>query len=134
MKATPLVITLFSVLLTPPVFSAEPTDEQRAVTAGAVKIAAEELRGLYFGHTVVGTKPSGYVYKIPINADGSIPESPRRGTGMVTVEGDGRACMSFSKLFEGKPRCWTHYRIGEQVVDFNADGSKGSVKRFEPLP
>lgn len=127
-----LPIALIALAL--PLHAAAPTDEQQAVAAGAVRLTADELRGLYLGHTVVGTKPSGYVYRIPVHADGTIPESPKRGVGKVTVEEDGRACMSFAKLFEGKPRCWTHYRIGERIVDFNGDGSKGSEKRFEPLP
>jgi hypothetical protein len=111
--------------------AAEPTAEAQAVAAGAKLLSVEELKGFYLGRTVVGEAPSGYRFRTPVKADGSIPANERRGPGVLTIPAPGKACMQFAELWEGKPRCWTHYRIDETVKDFHEDGSLAATLKSE---
>jgi hypothetical protein len=113
------------------VMAAEPTAEAQAVAAGAKLMSVEELQKFYLGRTVVGEAPSGYRFRTLVKADGSIPANERRGAGTFTIPAPGKACMHFAELWEGKPRCWTHYRIGETVKDFHEDGTLAASLKSE---
>jgi hypothetical protein len=125
------VFVLFLLFVAFPVLASEPTAEAQAVAAGAKLMSVEELQKFYLGRTVVGEAPSGYRFRTPVKPDGSIPANERRGAGTFTIPAPGKACMQFAELWEGKPRCWTHYRIGEMVKDFHEDGTLAATLKSE---
>jgi hypothetical protein len=112
-------------------WAAEPTAEAQAIAAGAKLLSVEELKGFYLGRTVIGEAPSGYRFRTSVKSDGSIPANERRGAGTLTISAPGKACMHFAELWEGKPRCWTHYRIGETIKDFHEDGTLAATLKSE---
>jgi hypothetical protein len=99
------------------------TDEEAARAAGATLIPAEALGALYLGRVVVGITPGGYRFETRVEADGQIPATERRGAGRFEVQEDGRACMQFADVWEGELRCWTYYRVGDEIHMFREDGA-----------
>ncbi|MCW9034520.1 MAG: hypothetical protein OQK35_05090 [Alphaproteobacteria bacterium] len=109
------------------------TDQQKALSAGAVKILAAEINKLYLGRVVSGKTRKGYAYKTPIKADGSIEANKRRGAGKFLVIED-QACMQFKGLWDDKPMCWSLYRVSkDKYQTFRKDGSLSADVEFLPL-
>jgi len=109
------------------------TDQQKAISLGAVKIEAAEISKLYLGHVVSGKTRKGYAYKTPIQADGTIAANKRRGAGRFVVIED-QACMQFKGLWDDKPMCWSLYRVAQDTYQtFRKDGSLSADVAFLPL-
>jgi hypothetical protein len=108
------------------------TEEQAAIAAGGIPIAAAELERLYTEHVVIGTTPGGYRFETRVEPDGTIAASERRGPGRFWVERDGKACLQFADVWEGAPRCWTYYSVGEGIRMFREDGALAAEITTEP--
>ncbi len=103
------------------------SDEERAVSAGATALTAGELKALYLGNTVAGVTPGGYRFETFVEADGTIPSTERRGAGEFSVPEDGRVCMRFEDVWEGRLRCWTYYRVDGEIRMYREDGALSGV-------
>lgn len=98
--------------------------EPETLASSAMRIPAAELKKLYRENTVIGTSPSGYRFVTEIASDGTaIPATERRGAGIFVVIEDGKACMRFADVWDGKLRCWTYYRHGTAIKMYRDDGT-----------
>ena len=132
----PKLLSFFAALflLAAPSVSFAATDEEKAVTEGAERVMAEQLKTLYLGHTIVGDTPKGYKYRTPVQADGTIPANKRRGAGKLLISEKDEACMQFPELWDGKPMCWRVYEVGKGLYKtFKANGALSANVTFEPL-
>lgn len=98
--------------------------ESEALKSGAVLVSAAELKALYRNNVVTGVAPSGYRFNTEVASDGiTIPATDKRGAGIFVVVEDGKGCMRFADLWEGKLRCWTYYRQGNAIKMYRDDGA-----------
>ncbi|MCW8835272.1 MAG: hypothetical protein OQJ99_02760 [Rhodospirillales bacterium] len=116
-----------------PVMANEPmTDEKAMIAKGGVLVPAAELEALYLKNMVMGKTPSGYTFRTDVKPDKTLPANSKRGAGTFSAPAEGTTCLHFPDLWEGKPRCWRHYRLGEKHKMYLTDGTFSADLYFEP--
>lgn len=117
--------------------TAAETALERALASGARSLTAAEIAARFEGHTGTWVDASGEktvrVYYGPDNdLHGQLVGGGWAGTGLYGVAEDGRICISWDGMDDGRLRCLDVLRVDGRITKYNADGSlNGTYEGFE---
>lgn len=120
-----------------PVAGAAGTALESALASGATPMTADEIAARLVDHTGTWVDAAGektvLVYYGPDNdLHGQLVGGDWNGTGLYGVTDDGRVCISWDGIDNGRLRCLDVLRVDGTITKYNADGSlNGTYEGFQ---
>lgn len=95
-------------------------------------VSTKNNKGIYEGHTAVGTSPSGRKFRVYYDKEGKVVYTDSKGlsqTGKWLITDDGMMCYDWVRW---RDRCYSHKIDGDEYQSYRDGKTKGS--RFKLAP